>query len=770
MIDLAKWNEVIAHSANAIANHWFTGRRRFTGRLRPVLGAGLLCVSGLSSIASCTIFAQGPFGASEPALAADPFGNVPSPASAASEPALPESTLTVSDSATKGEKDLDSMVRLLRLSPPETPRDYAQALDLMSRIRNWDEVAHTFSALQKANWNREQLSELSTLGGPALWSRLSDRDSQLPEPLKKFARDVAVVPSQLARDPMWIDKMIDRLASTSSAYRHAATLLLQRSHRTGIERLCARLLAGDATVPGVRMVEALLRFDNDGIEALRSACISRDSASRARVLLALAQSGSSEFSMELSSALECMLLSDQARRAIGDQLLKRYAGLPSSAKVREYLVMRFNRQLEEYQQARTRSARVPTTIWRMDADGRIVSVDGSPAEKALEGLARMASLRLACSSRTQEDLLDCATVLLQRGYHVQPGIESSETAGQLLSALPEEARGSEFWKKVFDRSESLQMHGAAIRATQFIGRELADSPPGSSSFNFIARALRDSRPVIRYVAVEAMSRAELQIDYADSADALATALEMSRLGEGPTVLVVGLTADLRLAAENQLLSMGSPSLSANSLSSALEFLSKPNPVEMIMVVDRVPGYTLRGLVERLRHSRRGQALPVAILTEPSEMAEANELSRMPGVVLSVLSHEKEQMPRVVREMERRMDVRPLNSAERMLFLESAQRLLEKSSPDQLGTADSQEQWIRIAADTRSSREARMQAADAFSRSIKRYGLLLPLASQLKAYEIYNLQGPSDSVTVAALGAILDAMESITGRGDQAPAP
>jgi hypothetical protein len=754
-----------------------------------------LCLN-LASLASGPAFAQDPFGASS----SDPFATNAKDDSSMTPPTV----AVVPAGASAVAEDPDPLVRMLRTTPPKTATDFAESLEWMARIGRWDEVGRYLDILQKSGWNREQLGELSSAGGANLWFRLRDSGKALSESQQKFVRELSAIPAQLARDPNWIDAWIDRLASPNAGDRREAQMRLHRAHRAGIERLCARLLNGDQRVSGARLIEAILQFDDDGLEALRAACVAKDSAARARVLLALSQTSTTEFSVELSSAVESTLLSVEERQAISDSLLKKYSQLPTSSTVRDFMLSRFKRQLDDYQLMRSHPARVPVTVWRTTVDGQRVSVvEASPADRSLELLAQVAAHRIAYSVRTHDDLVDCATVLLQHSYQAQPGVETGAPVGGLLGWLPEEANGSDFWKQVLDRSETWQMHGAAIRASQAIGRELSNSLPGSAAFDFMASCLRDSRPVIRYCAVEAIARANPQTAYNGSAIALETAIEMSRMKTGPMVLVVGLTSDLRQAADQQLVAVGAQSISVNSTQAALLVLDQPNPIEMIMVVDRVANHSVRALVERLRHSRRGKSLPVAVLTDQLESYELTELSRVPGVVLSVLSEDKEHMPRVIAELDRRLDVRPLSASERSVFIETANSLLSKIGTDRkqygfyplarwdkelrsavdslptnswiaivgaLGTADSQEQLMAVASDSSAAEATRAQSAAAFSESVKQFGLLIANESQMKAYDLYNIQGPRDAVTVSALGQVLDAIESKTSRAQAAPTP
>jgi hypothetical protein len=298
---------------------------------------------------------------------------------------------------------------------------------------------------------------------------------------------------------------------------------------------------------------------------------------------------------------------------------------------------------------------------------------------------------------------------------------------------------------------------------------------------------------MRYVAVDALAKANVDSSYTGSANALETAVEMSRLGQGPTVLILGLSSDLRLAAKQQLLAMGSEAIEVTSTADALQILNEPYPVEFILVVDRLPRNSILTSIDRLRHSKRGGALPIAVLTDEMDSIEKSELSKVPGVVFSVLSELPSQMPRVITELERRLDTRPLTGEQRQAFMQTAQQFLTTISSDRqkygfyelvrwekelaeiavrlpmqsqlpllgnMGTVESQQLLISVAANTSAAADTRNQAAQLFTQTVAKHGLLLNREAIRKAYDLYNNQGPNDPATVTALGKVLDAVESV----------
>jgi len=698
--------------------------------------------------------------------------------------------------------EADPLVRLLRSIPPKTPTEYAENLQWMVRQSRWDEVGRYLDLLKQSGWSREQLADVASAGAASLWFQLRSAGKELTADQQKFVQELAALPAQLAKDVRWIDGWIDRLANPSPGVRREAQLRLLRGGSVALGRLNARLLSGDARVPGRELVEAILQFDAEGVESLRAATTSRLPEARGRVLLAIAESSSREFSVELASAVDSEELPKEVSATLRELLIKRYGKLPDVVAIRQFLLQRFQRQLADYQLVRASPTQLPVAVWRVASDGlSLETVETSGANRSLERLAQLARHCAEFGSLTSPDWVDMATTILQQGYQSQPGVATADPSAGLSAELPEGELTSDFLQRVLKRSAELQMHGASIRAAQAIGRELPGQLPGDFSFDFIAGCLRDSRPVMRYVGLDALAKADMKSPYNGSASALETAVEMSRLGSGPMVLVVGLTADLRLAADQQLVSSGAQSISVHSTQAALKILDEPYPIELIMIVDRVPHQSLLTLVDRLRHSRRGGSLPIAILTEELEGFEVRELERIPGLVMSVLSQEPSHMPRLLADMERRLDTRPLNAEERGSFAETARGFLARIAENReqyqfyplarwekelqaassnlptdqwlailsgLGTIDSQERLLQQVADLDSAESIRTLAAQAFTRSVQQFGLLLRKSSQLQAYEVYNSHGPQDPVTVSVLGQVLDAIETRTGKGAVAP--
>ncbi len=119
----------------------------------------------------------------------------------------------------------------------------------------------------------------------------------------------------------------------------------------------------------------------------------------------------------------------------------------------------------------------------------------------------------------------------------------------------------------------------------------------------------------------------------------------------------------------------------NSGAAALKVLNEPYPVELIFIVDRVADQSISQLVQRLRNSQRGRALPIAILTEQLYSFEKEIIDTTSGVVTSILSRNAEQMQRVMTLMQANLDTAPMTPADRASYAASGTRFLAKIASD-----------------------------------------------------------------------------------------
>jgi CheY-like chemotaxis protein len=728
-----------------------------------------------------------PFGSTDAVAADDAFGGQP-----AAKPMAPAS------GATLPVEDADPIVRLLREKTPSSPAAMADGLTWTIRLKRWDEVGRLLDRIQSLNWSLEQKAAVARRMGAAMVQRMRSTEATLTDAQKSFAAQLFQAPSQLTRDPAWIDRTIDKLASDVAAERRAAQLRLHDAGSVGIARLVNRLLADDARVSALQLATAANSFGDDGAEALRAACLVRDVPAANRVLNALADLGGGEFGTELGAAIFSRNFPVAELQDLSSKLASKYPSLPSAQTIEKHLATRFGSALQIYQQQRTLDSELTDYVWRPAANGNSIErVEAPISDKALETAARLAAYRMQLQTAAVDGLVDSAAILMQRTYKVRPQLFAGELPNYMLADIAPEVRGNiAFWQSVFSRCEEWQLHGAAIRSLQLMADGISTGE-FDASMSFLTRLLKDPTPAIRYTALEILAKLDPKANYYGHEWALETAVEMTRLQSGPQALVIGLQSELRQAAQQQInLQTSSDVTVVNSGVAALKALKEPNPYELILIVDRVADTTISQLIQRIRNTDRGRSLPIAVLTEELYSYERELINETPGLITSVLSRNAEQMERVIALMQAGLDTTPLTAMDRASFAASANRFLAHIATNRehyafyplnnwhsaivqnssgvteanrlallsgLGSAEAQWKLAGLTTVGSMSEQDRMEAAKAFARSVKKFGMNLHRDNVVTAYELYNEFGPKDPVATKAVGLVLDVIEAQAGR-------
>lgn len=758
-----------------------------------VIASAFALACSLSFVSMATAqnpFGEDPFGSTAP----DAFGAFAAPDMDTAAPA--NATLPANNPLTL--EELDPVVRLLRLSPPKTAEQWADALTWMSRIKRWDEVRRLLDELSAANWTIESKAALARAGGSALWLRLRADEATLTDNQSALVRDILLAPGKIARDVDAIDGWIDQLASVQAGEQKLAQFRLHDGSMVAIKRLVDRLLSGDTTVPPTRLATAIASFGRDGEDALRAACVIRDPQKAGRVLLALAQLPNGEFNAELGAATASRVLPIEIQTQLSEKLLAKYGRIPDKAAVHAYLENRFDAALAEYQLQRATKGELTSSVWRPTPDGQSIELVELPStHRPLERLAQLASHLANLTNATRKDSIATGASLLQRAYQANPTQELGEFEQHLLRSFDAElASDADYWQQVFARANEWEMHGAALRSLQLL-TDHARRGDYLAPLDFLSQMLGDPRPVIRFTALQSIAQIAPQQPFPGAEKSIEVALEMSSLGNGPHALVIGMQSEMRQAASQQLSQKsGSMVTAVNTGREALLALDGSEPIELILLVDRVSDLSVFEVLQRIRNTKKGQSLPIAVLTERLYQHERRLIDEMPGVIQSVLSSDPTHMERVVRSMLNELDTNPMSTEDRSVFAQAGGGFLATIAGDRdtyafypisdwrerlistqgglplvsqmtviaaVGSADGQLKLSNMAATASYSEQQRMAAARAFGQSVKRFGMLMRPDDVLRNYDLYNELGPRDPIAAKALGLILDVTEAQAGK-------
>lgn len=774
----------------------------------------LLCIPIITTavlVSGINAYAQDPFGGDDDPFGSNPFGGGDAGAMDPGNPfgggaassdaggvfggAGTNANDAAATQAAPLEVDPDPVVQILRATTPKSPAEMAKGLTWLLRIRRWDEIGRYLDQVAAENWSDQKTAELARAAGNSVWIRMRARESELTDTQKEFVGQILRMPSKLARDPKWVDQWIDRLANSDAGERRLAQLRLQDGGRLAIQRLVERLMSGDPKVLPVMLAGTCLVFGEPGIDALRAANVVSDGQRGARVTLALADLPGKHFTTELAAGLNSSEIPSDDKSRLAEKLVGKFGGLPSLDAITKHLDREFDNRLVEYFESRARADELTDFVWRLTSDGNSIEAVDAPVEhRSLERLAQVAKLRNR--QLTAEPLSAQNTVaLLQHAYQVTPGLDVESQNPEFEKLIAEEDRKSpSYWKSTFENATKWQMHGAAIRALQLM---IANVRADLVDMNFMSDLLKDPRPMVRYTALESIAKLDPLIDYRGSERAIQTALEMMQLSNGPHALVVGLRSDLRDAAKQQIEAATSSNVTlANSAKSALAALDESNPIELIFLVDRVSDQSLFELIQRIRNTKKGKSIPIAVLTDELYSHERSLIERTGGVVTAVLSSNEDNMQRVVSQLLKELDTEPMNELDRATFAVVASKFLTHISENHdryryyslgnyreqlistsnnfadagrvrllsgLGTRVSQFELAEIAGTPAVAAADRVAAAKAFGSSIQKFGNQLSKSEVEQCYELYNKLGPTDETIVKSMGYVLDVIEARSGK-------
>jgi CheY-like chemotaxis protein len=311
----------------------------------------------------------------------------------------------------------------------------------------------------------------------------------------------------------------------------------------------------------------------------------------------------------------------------------------------------------------------------------------------------------------------------------------------------------------------------------------------------LSRLLQDSRPAIRYRALESIAAIDPKVGYLGADQAIATAVEMTKLTNSPLVLLVGANAELRLAAAGTLTeAVAANSLQAGSAREALLALSETNPAEMVIVVDRVRDMSLGELIQRLKRTSQGKSIPMAVLVPELTQHELNICAEH-RITTGLLTQQPEQIKTIVDQLAGQLDVRPITSQERADLSRVATGFLQRISTDRnsysfysldnwqrqlvstaaaipagagvellAGVGNQESQWrlVTSVASATADNSSRTQAARAFGKSVRQFGVQLTQRDIRVAYDLYNQLGPKDPALAKSLAYVLDVIEAQSG--------
>jgi len=741
------------------------------------------------------------------ALAQDPFGELGNAPSADAVKSSKGSESSIDTNET------NAVVRSLRANPPTSPRELAQAIGLMTRIRRWDEAARWLDKLNQEPIDGPIAVDVLRAAGPRTWAAIeSNAGSFKPEQiqligkLRKLADDEVHSPANLARQ-------VNRLTSPNQSERLAGFDAIRSASDSGIAALLDALMRPNGLNPTPSMVEAFSLLGPNAVSAWQAAMTSPHSEVRDRLIQLVSHSPKPSMGPELLAALHDPTIPQETKQGIEKSLINRGKALPDAKQAYDLGIATLDKSLDQYQQLSALNDVDTRNVWTLNPDGRGVSLRaGNGADQALARASQGAVTALRTA--VHGDIVSARALAAHFEDLAREGSTDLANSSVFQSLLPESLRDShEFGSLVWDAAVEERLPGAQALAVANLARWQGALMP-TAVRDRLAAAMKSGHPSVRYPATVALMNSLIDqrgsvpvsketssvdpVHFVSGAEAKVqgfpdggfqgssrvdfNAREMQQLMADPMVMIVGASPSLRSHAHDLVSSMGLRYWEASSVEDVFNGLRNAVPFEGVFIVDHLRDLDLGQLIQRIRANPSTSTLPIALLAENLSRGEHLVAGADHGVVVGSVPPTVEGLGDILARMNQMIAYPRATPEDRILWKNNAANYLRVAHPD-IQTADTtgaiirladtqeeQNNLLRVAADMGQTPRQREQASQIFVQSIRRFGLLISSDTLNAQYDVYNTRGATEPVTRLVMGQILDAIDELYGRSASDPKP
>ncbi len=687
---------------------------------------------------SCAAFSQDPF-------AEDAFPETPVVEEETLFTPPPPTTASGDNSAAVDVFERHAVVRSLQANPPKTPAELARAVQLMARIKRWDEVTRWLNAIEKSGLTDRTAYQMVDQVGVETFQNLDSPLVDLPPPQKEIARRVVELSNKYRLNPALITGSVLALQGSDSSAWKPAFKTIQSTGYPGIEAFFNALTQEGAPKPNPAMCEALRRLGEPARDAWRVAIRSphRDVRERLTTL------------------------------AVGTRDLANTHDLEAGK-------IRLQEGLRSFVRNRFADDEQTGVRWELGPDGRTLSMrECRPAEVLWERVMTDAENTFRASREEPTSSPLAAAVLLQGNRWSQRNEQ-----GELQTDFPSDVATlwsrTDFLCKVLDEADRYDLATGQFLAIQTLGEPTQPMPVEVRSR--LVRGLDSGHRVVRYGAASALMKAILF----EKEQGLSTGSfqgrsrldrvisEMARIVPNRQGMVVGGSGSLRTHLRMLLEEYGYVCEEFSNGGTFVARCKEGAPIDEIYVVDRVIDMDLGDLLQRVRGTPSASKAPIGLLADSLSSRELPFFEADPRLVLGSLPPEAAGLEPTLRQMHWLAQTAPRSLEDQILWKEEALQFLEKerlptTAPSRNALAASlpqspagQRELVHRALDTYLSMPEREQGSQLFVQSVRQFGLQISSETADGLYDVYNDRAKKEPELRELLGRILDAIEANRG--------
>jgi CheY-like chemotaxis protein len=669
-----------------------------------------------------------------------------------------------------------AVVKSLLARPPKSHADLARAVQLMARVKRWEEVSRWLKAIDKLGIDeRSAATMVEQVGGKTFQSLLGTM-VQLEETDKAVAKKILDLANQQRINPESLRKHLVNMRSQDQAVRIAGFRGIQAAGYPGIAAMLNELMSADAVQPSPIMCEALGKLHQPAKDAWKVAMRSPHQDARLNLIKLAVGSKDAKYNLDLHSIFSSELddgdwtsLKNAWVQATGNAIASNAALELSNAKLEA--------ALSEYRKVRWEDDANTGVRWILSEDGRSLStVECRNAEQRWESVVAAADNVIFSSQPSKRDSALAIAVKLQ--HHAVYGIHEQHP-GSLETLLDR----FEYACLVWDAAVSYDLSYAQSVVIPRLGRFVEPMPLPVQ--DRLVAALNSGYAPVRYAAAVGLmqyiqveeSNGNPQVSFRGRSRFDQVVEEMTKLGFRPRVLLVGgsssLRSHMRILLEEHSFEVDEHA----SAASVIPACKKGATIDSIYLVAQVLEMDLAQLAQRIRATPSGATAPISVLADSLSNRELELLQKDPRTVLGSIPPEGEGLVEILRQVRLVQQSPTLEETDQIVWKDlaiqfrnqAAQRLVATQrptlTPPLADTPLQQKNLILRTLDKELSLPEREQASQIFVQSVRQFGLLMSSESADAQYDVYNDRGQNEPETRVLLGRILDAIEASRGKKD-----
>jgi CheY-like chemotaxis protein len=690
---------------------------------------------------------------------------------------------TGSDSLVLGETN--AVVRSLRTSPPRSYADLAKAVQLMSRIRRWDEVQFWLDKIISLGINEASATEMLDSVGSHVFLGLLRPEVDITAKQRESIRGMLELASASSRDPKKLGMAIQALRSNVKSTRIQGYRDLKHGGNRGVAALLESLLSEQSDAPNSTMSEAFMLMGEPAFAAWKAAMASPDAAARGRLVQLAAGVGESSLMLELCAAAHDAELSSQVRSLLTEVASSHGNTIPSAERVYRHAIDAMKKSLSDFQRFRWSDEADSYFAWQLSSDNKVLlEVPARNADLFWQQAVNHARSGLRAGQSIDLFSAEAVAVLLEDASR---DASDAWTTEMVLKSIPTETLDSDaFACLIWDSAVEEKLSAAQLLAVQNLSRWVSKEGVPGPVLERLVNACSSGFASVRYQAAASLVQTlygadqegalKLQDKSFGGRSKLEQLLrEMRQLDAKPLVLLVGGSSSLRTQVSTLLQQFSYRVFETSSASQAMAAIRQGLPIESVFIVDRVFEMRLGEMVQRIRANPTTSTCPIAILADSLSDGDHRILSEDNRVVVGSVPPESSGLSDILRRMAIVNQAPRVESVGRLAWKQLAdaywvdfKTLQVSKTPESkfipwAETPVAQKHLVTIVLDKSLPLPEREHASQIFVQSVKQFGLQLSSETENAQYDEYNLRGPNETDLRVLLGRVLDAIEAAKGK-------